>query len=225
MLARFKHRSRELERLDTGDYTPAEYAKWQRELRYINRFFGEARALRNSLYRAIRNAGEMEVSVLDVGAGSGELLRHLRRWNGNDIFLAGAEINAEAARTMLADGIKAVHSDALLLPFADESFDYVFCSLFLHHLDDDAAVKLLQEMSRVARKHIFVLDLHRHPIAYWLFKVAGYFLLQKFTRDDGSLSVLRGFKPAELQGLAERAGLTDIDVRRSASFRLILSAK
>lgn len=225
MFDRFKQRSRELERLDTGDYTPDEYAKWQRELRIINRIFGEVRALRNSLYREITLNNVDQVSILDVGAGSGELLRHLKRWTGENTFLAGAEINPEAARTMLAAGIQAVHSNALKLPFADDSFDFVICSLFLHHLDDNAAVEMLREMSRVSKRRIFVIDLRRHPIAYYFFRITGYFLLQKFTRDDGSLSVLRSFTPEELLTLGERAGLTDVSVRRSAAYRIVLSGK
>ena len=33
MFEKFRHRSHELERLDTGDYTADEYARWQREMR------------------------------------------------------------------------------------------------------------------------------------------------------------------------------------------------
>lgn len=229
MFSRFKHRSYRLERLDTGDYTPAEYARWHREMRYIHRVFGEMRALRPGLLREARNVTGT-VRILDIGAGSGELLRAVRRWlGGRKAFLVGAELNAKAARSIDRGSkrgvIDALQCDALLMPFADDSFDIVYCSLFLHHLTDEKAVKLLREMSRVAAKRIFVVDLHRSPVAYYFYRAASSVLLQRFTREDGALSILRSFTPAELSKLAVDAGLSDVSVRRSAAYRLMLSGK
>ena len=203
MFERFATRSHELERLDTGDYTPAEYRRWQREMWFIHRIFGELRALRRTLMRDIEAACDVSVSVLDVGAGSGELLRVLEKWTaGRKTFFVGAELNAEAARTIKSTILAAVRCDALRLPFPDSSFDYVFCSLFLHHLGDDDAVGLLKEMSRVARKRIYVIDVNRQPAAYYLYKVLGGLVLQRFSLEDGSLSILRSFSPDELVVIA-----------------------
>lgn len=226
MFERFATRSYELERLDTGDYTPAEYRRWQREMWFIHRIFGELRALRRTLFRDIEAAGYGDVSVLDVGAGSGELLRELAKWTmGRKTFFVGAELNVEATRTINSSTLAAVQCDALRLPFPDDSFDYVFCSLFLHHLGDDDAVSLLKEMSRVARKRIFAIDLNRHPSAYYLYKTLGSVLLQRFTLEDGSLSILRSFSPDELVEIAKAAGLVDIKVEKSRVNRLILSGR
>lgn len=221
----FSQRSYQLERLDTGDYTQTEYRRWQNEMRFIHRIFGEMRALRRTLYRDLERT-DGAVSVLDVGAGSGELLRGLTKWtSGRRAFFVGVEINREATRSILSDTISAVQCDALHLPFADKSFDFVFCSLFLHHLDDKAAVSLLQEMSRVAQERIYAIDLNRHPTAYYLYKALGRFLLQRFTLEDGALSILRSFNPEELLGLAKSAGLHDIKVEHSRVNRLVLSGR
>ena len=221
----FSQRSHQLERLDTGDYTPAEYRRWQKEMRFIHRIFGEMRALRRTLFRDLEQTNG-PVSVLDVGAGSGELLRELSKWTfGRKTFFSGVEINRDATLSIRSDTISAVQSNALHLPFADKSFDFVFCSLFLHHLDDEAAVSLLKEMSRVAKKRIFAIDLNRHPTAYYLYKALGRVLLQPFTLEDGALSILRSFNPAELLGLAKSAGLQDIKVEHSRVNRLILSGR
>ncbi|HEY9282095.1 MAG TPA: hypothetical protein VIP46_01455, partial [Pyrinomonadaceae bacterium] len=75
MLARFRERSYEPERLDTGDYTAREYEACLVELRRVNRWLGDAHALKRSLVPELRRAGVKEFSLLDVGAGSGELLR------------------------------------------------------------------------------------------------------------------------------------------------------
>ena len=226
MFERFKHRSSKLERLDTGDYTPAEYSRWQREMKYIHGIFGEQRALKNSLFSDIESDDPKTFSVLDVGAGSGGLLRELNIWSSaRTTFLVGAELDATAARSINDGSIRGIQCDALALPFGDNCFDYVFCSLFLHHLDDEPAIKLLQEMGRVAAKRIYVIDLNRHPTAYYAYKLFGWFVLQRFTLEDGALSILRSRTPDELLEIAEKAGISNVKVERSRVNRLVLSGR
>ena len=227
MFESFAQRSHRLERLDTGDYTPKEYAKWQSEMKLINRFLGDARALRLSVSDELRKCGE-EISIIDVGAGSGELLKTVKETiTGKRTFLVGAELSADAARSIKIRtnefGVHAVQCNALRLPFADNSFDFAISSLFLHHLNSDQTITLINEMSRVARKRFFIIDLHRHPIAYHLYRTLGPLFLQRFTVEDGSLSILRSFRPDELRQLATTAGISDALVKRRFAFRLILS--
>lgn len=225
MYGRFKQRSYELERLDKGEYTPAEYDLWQREMRFVHRFFGENRAIYHALMPEARRLGR-RFSVLDVGAGSGGLLTVLSEWaESQKPFLVGAELDLQAARSIKQRAITAAQCDALRLPFGENSFDFVICSLFLHHLEDSKVIELLAEMKRVARCGIFAIDLHRSPIAYYFYKYVGSLFLQRFTVEDGSLSILRGFKPSELEKFALAAGLNEISVRRSAAYRLVLSGK
>ncbi len=225
MFNRFRRRSTKLERLDTGDYTPAEYSRWQREMVFIHSFLGEKRALRNSLLAEAAKENR-EVSILDVGAGAGEMLEYIAGSKSlENRILVGCEINEQAAASIYNKGFLSVRCDSMALPFADGSFDYVFCSLFLHHLPSEKAVENLTEMRRVARKQIFVIDLRRSAIAYYFYKIVGRLLLQRFTLEDGALSILRSFTPEELLVVAERAGLSEIKVVRSAAYRLILSAK
>ena len=228
MFSRFEKRSYKLERLDTGDYTREEYELWLKEAKWINRWLGDLRALKLSLRDELADDGRHPISVLDVGAGSGELLKAAGETIGlRGSFLVGAELNGEAANSMAKRkaefGVIAVQCDALQLPFADGSFDFVISSLFLHHLADQQALTLVEEMSRVARKRFFIIDLHRHPVAYYLYKTFGPLLLQRFTVEDGSLSIQRSFKPDELSRLAKTAGITDAVVQRRFPFRLVLS--
>jgi ubiquinone/menaquinone biosynthesis C-methylase UbiE len=228
MFSRFEKRSYKLERLDTGDYTREEYELWLKEAKWINRWLGDLRALRLSLRDEFKDDGQSRISVLDVGAGSGELLKAAGDVVGaRASLLVGAELNGEAARSMAKRkaefGVLAVQCDALQLPFADNSFDFVISSLFLHHLDDQQALDLVKEMGRVARKRFFIIDLHRHPAAYYLYKTLGPLILQRFTIEDGSLSILRSFQPDELRNLSKTAGISDTVVKRRWAFRLVLS--
>ncbi len=229
----FETRSKELERIDTGDYTPEEYERFLREIRFINRFLGDVWALKKTLLREIEKTNLQNFSVLDVGAGSGEFLRVIAKFalkNKRKAKLFGLELNARSARSILEeskayDEIKSIRSDALNLPFADESVDYAICSLFTHHFTDENVVKILKEMSRVSRRRIYVIDLHRHETAYRLYKIfCRIFRISPLVREDGSLSILRSFVPQELEKLAEEANLTKISVTEHFPSRLVLQA-
>jgi hypothetical protein len=86
-------------------------------------------------------------------------------------------------------------------------------------------VEILREFKRVARRRLFVIDLHRHALAYFLYTTVGrLFLHNRLVREDGALSIRRGFRAGELRGLAEQAQLAHVEVRRRFPFRLVLSA-
>lgn len=233
MLDKFKRRSCRLEHLDTGNYTSAEYEDCIGELQLVNRWMGDAHSLKATLLREVKAQSLRSFSVLDVGAGSGELLRVTAKWTGQtgrSLSAVGLELNERSAESINEESerfseISSVRGDALELPFADSTFDYVMCSLFTHHFVDGQVVRILNEMSRVAKRRIFVIDLHRHPIAYFLYTTAGKLVLHnRLLRHDGALSILRGFKANELLELAQRAGLKDVWVERHFPFRLVLSA-
>lgn len=233
MFERFKQRSHRLEYIDTGNYTADEYEDCIGELQLVNRWMGDAHTLRATLLREIEAQSLDHFSVLDVGAGSGELLRVTATWareTRRRLSAVGLELNERSAESINEEStrfeeISSVRADALELPFGESQFDYVICSLFTHHLSNEQVVQVLREMSRVGRRRIFVIDLHRHPIAYLLYTTLGKLVLHsRLLRHDGALSILRSFKADELLELAQRAGLRDVSVERRFPFRLVLSA-
>src|SRR4051794_22306731 len=138
--SKFAVRSYELEHLDTGNYTPEEYEGCITELQMVNRWLGDVRALRESLFEYVKQERLSRFSLLDVGAGSGELLRVTAKWareqqTASKLF--GLELNRRSAEAIKEEStdfksIFALQGDALRLPFADRTFDYALCSLFTH---------------------------------------------------------------------------------------------
>src|SRR5262249_38654136 len=139
MFAKFRNRSLELENLDKGTYTPEEYEGCLVELRRINEWLGDADALRDSLLQEIERLEVRSFSVLDVGAGSGELLRVAAQWareTNREATLVGLELNARSAQAIRGESgaypeIASVQGNGFSLPFPDDSFDYAIQSLTL----------------------------------------------------------------------------------------------
>ena len=104
-----------------------------------------------------------------------------------------------------------VAGDAFRLPFRPGSFDYVFCSLFLHHFQDDEVVELLRNFGEVARKAVLVIDLERNPIPYyfiaWSRPLLGW---DPVTVHDGAISVEAAFRPERAGGSGSASRVAEI---------------
>ncbi|MBY0312774.1 MAG: methyltransferase domain-containing protein [Phycisphaerales bacterium] len=173
-------------------------------------------------------------SLLDVAAGSGDvpvaIAAHGRR-AGVAIRLAMCDISPvaveAASRRAGAEGIDAtvevrdVVRDGL--SFQSASVDVVMCSLFLHHLSEADAVKVLTEMARVARRCVIVSDLRRCRAG-----LAAAFLASRLgtrshvVRVDAVRSVQGAFTESELVRLGETAGMHGSSVLRCWPFRMLL---
>lgn len=99
-------------------------------------------------------------SVLDVGSGTGRLLRRLRqhkRFSG--IRMLGIEPVAALREQAYRNGVRRdelIEGDGTRLAFEDGAFDLVCAFGVLHHLPDPA--RAVREMLRVARHAIFISD-------------------------------------------------------------------
>jgi len=117
-------------------------------------------------------------------------------------------------------------ADAFHLPFKPASFDYVFCSLFLHHFEDRQVSALLAGFYRVARRAVIVSDLERHFLSYLFLPATKPFLgWTNMTVHDGMTSVRAGFRACELLRIAESAGLHNIQIEvHRPAFRISVVA-
>jgi hypothetical protein len=189
------------------DQPPEVGARSLRDLVRINRFLGGHEALRKA-FRRVAPPGPF--SVLDIGSATGD--------SGNVIRAA----YPQAAVTSLDYNLHHVRhasetklvGDAFRLPFRPRSFTFVYCSLFLHHFEDDAVVELLRGFRDIAQQAVIINDLERHVLPYWFLPATRWiFGWDRITLHDGPISVQAGFRRAELAGLAQEAGLRDVHTR------------
>lgn len=204
-------RRRQPEIMDRPELDPRLHRAALRGLARVNAVSGTVRRL----WAALRAPGRPRAKrVLDLACGGGDVAVGLARRAaraGARLEVHGCDVSPTAldrARQLAARHgvtVRFFRADALApLP---EGYDTLYCSLFLHHLDDDAAVRLLAGMGRVARS-VLISDLVRSPIGYLLAYVGCRLLSgSPIVRSDGPVSVAAAFTPAEALALAGRAGL------------------
>lgn len=184
--------------LDSDQCPTPEAETSLRDLCRINRWFGGVGTTRNLIERVSVRTGQKHFSVLEVAAGFGEVPRAAASQ------LARKEITLDITdldrlHSHLQPGHCAVAGDALALPFRDDSFDLVSCSLFMHHLSPSEVARFAAEVTRVSRCAVLINDLIRHPV-HLMLVYAGFPLMRSYvSRMDGLASVRRAYIPEEME--------------------------
>lgn len=123
--------------------------------------------------------------ALDVGGGSGFSTHYAPEQIRS--------VSCDRSRHMLLKSpvSRRLQLDATTLPFADESFDLVFCWEVLHHLPEPW--RALQEMARVSRRLVLVFEPNPLNLAQflfalldrehrWVLRYSRRYLLEQFAR-------------------------------------------
>ena len=169
--------------------------------------------------------------ILDVACGGGDVVVALKQKaerEGVSLEVHGCDKSAVAldyARDLArARGVEAhfFRGDVEESPLPI-GFDLVCSSLFLHHLEDEAVVRLLSQMAFSGRA-ILVQDLIRSKTGYAL----AYGTLRAVSRSqvarvDGVRSVQSSFRIDEVAELAKQAHLAGASIQRCWPQRFALS--
>lgn len=218
------------ELMDDPSLAAAEHLRALEGLRRINAWSGTAGSLWARL-RPLAAGRATPLRVLDLACGGGDVtlaLWRLARDAGAALTIEGADISetalarARAAADAAGAPVSFRRADLLGEPFP-AGYDAAVSSLFLHHLSDGDAVRLLTA-ARGAVRHVVVSDLDRGGLGLAAAWVGTRVLSRsRVVHVDGPRSVRAAFTGAEAAGLARRAGLGGAKVDRGWPFRWVLS--
>jgi ubiquinone/menaquinone biosynthesis C-methylase UbiE len=208
------------ELLDSDAGTPAEVAGSIKDLRMFNSLFGGVHTMAALLRRVAQQRGLKQVSWLDVAGSEGYVATQTQRSLARS-GISSQPLILDRAPTHLGNTHPAVCGDALALPFRDNSFDAVGCSLFMHHLEPDQIVQFAREGLRVARHAFLVHDLERHPLHLALSYLGMPLYRSRITRHDAVASINRAYTVKEVRTvLSGMASAEDIEIRKFFLFRM-----
>jgi len=226
-----RQRDRQPELMDDPGLDPAAHRHALAGLARLNRVSGSAAAVWPAVRRLALATPGRPVKVLDVATGSGDVLLDLMRKAsraGVALDAAGCDLSPVAVATATDATSRAkvparfFAADVLRQPLP-AGYDAVICSLFLHHLDRDAAVGLLGRMRAAGPRLIVVNDLARSAFNYAVVWVGARLLSRSpVVHVDGPLSVRAAFTPAELLAVADDAGLAGATVTPHFPGRMVL---
>jgi ubiquinone/menaquinone biosynthesis C-methylase UbiE len=208
------------ELLDTDAGTPREVENSLKDLRMFNRWFGGVHTMSSLLRRIARQRQLKELTWLDVAGSEG----YVATLTQSSLARSGTSLRPvimDRALTHLGQLHPGVCGDALALPFRDNGFDAVGCSLFLHHLEPEEIVRFARECLRVARHAFLIHDLRRHPFHLALSYLGMPLYRSRITRHDAPASVRRAYTVEEIGNmLGHVTAASNIETRNFYLFRV-----
>lgn len=211
------------EKMDQPDLDPKEHRLALQGLSNINRIS----LTTNSLYSKIAKiASQSEaIRVLEIACGGGDVICDLAkraqedrlaiRFIATDRSPVAIEVARSRAAKMKLANIEFSETEVFTQEDRFEEVDIVFCTLFLHHLEQAEAIRLLEIMRKKARRMVIVDDLRRSRLGYLL----AWFGCRIFSRSsivhfDGPQSVRAAFTMKEAEDLAREAAWESIRFER-----------
>lgn len=209
-----KYRSQQHEIMDDLDFQGKEMENLLKDLKRVNRWLGGNKITIDGIQKLLQNHSNTEkITILDIGCGDGELLRKCADFglrNNFNFECVGLDFNAniiEFAKEQSRDyhNIKFQKVDVFLEENLILNCDIALCTLFLHHFSNEKIESILKHLIRNANIGIVVNDLHRNRQAFELFKIVSkLFLKTETARNDGLISIAKGFKKTELERISKK---------------------
>ncbi len=208
----FKKRSDKKELLDADFIPKKDLFQNLSELNTINTLLG-GHAVSIKAFKAFAIQANQKIRIIDIGCGGGDNLRTIaeygRRKNLN-LELIGIDLKPECleyAKDKCSNypEISFIQSDYRDLIQTGMEFDIAFACLFNHHLSNEENEMFFDWCYKHSKLGFFINDLHRNPFAHYSIKwLTILFSKSYLVKNDAPLSVLRGFKKAELHALLDK---------------------
>lgn len=227
----FDQRSNKKELMDDLTLADVELIKNLHEIKVTNRWLGSRHTLINALDKIYRKHHQdlhtRNITIADLGCGSGDLLRVTHEWarvkqlHASFIGLDGNSYITQQAIKLSTHypNIKYQQAD-VFTNLKNYQFDIVTLNSFCHHLNENELVKLIRELQAITKTAIVINDLHRHRLAYYGIKLLSHALqFSAIGKHDGPTSVLRAFNKDDLIHLMDVMKITNYELCWQWAFR------
>jgi 2-polyprenyl-3-methyl-5-hydroxy-6-metoxy-1,4-benzoquinol methylase len=229
MLINTKYRSEEPEIMDDFALEGETLREALDKIAKINQLLGGNQLTLQGVQELIAKIPKTtKITIVDVGCGNGDMLRTLANYGIKNHFnfkLIGIDANnftIHHARKLSKNysNINYRCEDIFDKPFEELKYDIVLCTLTLHHFKENEIIQLLTVFNANSKVGIVINDLQRSALAYRLFQALCFvFRLNSMSKEDGLVSILRGFKKEDLVQFSKKLKLNNYQIQWKWAFR------
>lgn len=223
-------RARVDEWMDDPGLDPDRHLAALRGLSRLNRISMVSGVFFSQLARLAAMTPGRPLRVLDVASGSADLpidwLRRAKKremqlqvtaLDRSDVAMRAAADSAKVAKVELGTVVRDCLKDGL-----PSGFDVVTNSLFMHHLEDFEAVRLIQEMWRVSDRAVVICDLERSIVNVGLVGLGSRIVTRSDVVHHDAIASVRGaYSRDEFSALLRQAMGFPVPVRMSFPCRFL----
>ena len=229
MAVNTKYRTEEAEIMDDFSLHGEELREALDQIARINQLLGGNKVILLGIKELLNQSHHAKtISIADIGCGNGDMLRMLAKFgqkNKLTFQLTGIDaneftINYAKKLSQEYPNIEYKCVDIFSEDFKTMKFDIILCTLTLHHFTNEQILKIISIFNNNAEIGIIVNDLHRSKTAYRLFEIiCVVFNLNSMSREDGLISILRGFRKKELVEFSQKLNLKNYTINWKWAFR------
>lgn len=223
------YRTEEIEIMDDFSLQSEELIGALDQIASINQLLGGNKLTLHGIKELLKKADTSKtITIVDIGCGNGDMLRMLAKYGKKrnlSFKLIGIDANAftiNYAERLSKDfpNIEYRCMDIFSENFKQLQYDIALCTLTLHHFTTDQISGIMDILNQNASIGIVVNDLHRSKLAYRLFElISVVFNLNTMSRNDGLISILKGFKKNELEYFSKKLNLKNYTINWKWAFR------
>jgi 2-polyprenyl-3-methyl-5-hydroxy-6-metoxy-1,4-benzoquinol methylase len=228
MIVNTQYRTQEAEIMDDFSLQGEELRVALDQIARINQLLGGNKVTLEGIKKVLPSNKTETITIADIGCGNGDILRMLSDFaqkNKLDFKLIGIDandftINYAKKLSVAYPNIDYQCVDIFSEDFKTLKFDIIVCTLTLHHFTNEQILNIITTFRDNAKTGIIINDLHRSKLAYRLFELICFiFKLNRMSRQDGLVSILRGFKKNELEEFSKKLNLKNYNINWKWAFR------
>ncbi len=197
----------------------------RRDLRRINALMGNGRVIARFVRRFVRERGLKAVSIVEIGAGDGNIVRSVARALSKEgvrgklmlVDRVAQKVRAREWEECEQWELEIIEADVFDWLNAGTKADVVIANLFLHHFENDRLRELLEKCAKLCDCFVAA-EPRRSGLAEWFAGRVKLVGCNDVTLHDAEVSVRAGFNDRELSTLWPRDEKWKLVERRAGLF-------